>query len=264
MLGLGALAYASLVEPRRLQIVRLELTLPRLAPSLDGYRIVQISDLHYDQHWSVKRLHSVIRLVDAQAPDIVAITGDFVTDTAEPFMLELSTALRELSAVDGVVAVLGNHDEQSEPEAIRSALRESGIIELNNTVHTVRRGEGMLHFAGVGSVWEEQDHLDLVLRQLPPEGAAVLLVHEPDFADRSSATGRFDLELSGHSHGGQVRLPLIGPPHLTHLGEKYVMGLYQVGGMLHYTTRGVGMLPPRVRFLCRPEVTVITLRSGSG
>lgn len=262
LLGTGALAYAYYVEPRRVELVRLDLPLPRLTSEFDGYRIVQISDVHYDEHWKADRLRSILRMVNEQEPDLIAITGDFVTDRAEPFMGELSAKLQVLAARDGVVAVLGNHDQQSNPEAIREALCESGILDLSNRVHTIRRGKVELHIVGVDDVWEEQDRLDLVLQQLPPTGAAVLLVHEPDFADRSAASGRFDLQLSGHSHGGQVRLPLIGPPYLTYLGEKYVMGLYQIGTMTHYTNRGLGMLPPRVRFLCRPEVTVLTLRAG--
>jgi hypothetical protein len=118
----------------------------------------------------------------------------------------------------------------------------------------------MLHLAGVDDVWESQDRLDLVLEALPDAGAAILLAHEPDFADVSAAAGRFDLQLSGHSHGGQVIFPLRGPLVLPRYARKYPIGLYQVGGMLQYTNRGLGMIPPRVRFNCRPEVTVFTLR----
>jgi predicted MPP superfamily phosphohydrolase len=88
----------------------------------------------------------------------------------------------------------------------------------------------------------------------------VLLAHEPDFADTSAATGRFALQISGHSHGGQVRLPFMRLV-LPQLGEKYPMGLYQVGGMYQYTNRGLGMVSPRVRFNCRPEITILTLQA---
>jgi predicted MPP superfamily phosphohydrolase len=100
-----------------------------------------------------------------------------------------------------------------------------------------------------------------VVARLPAEGAAVLLAHEPDFADRSARSGRFDLQLSGHSHGGQVRLfnqPLLPVPH----GMKYRSGLYRVGKMIQYTNRGLGMGFPPVRINCRPEITVLTLRAG--
>jgi len=109
----------------------------------------------------------------------------------------------------------------------------------------------MLHVAGVDDVWERQDRLDLVLKATPEAGAAILLAHEPDFADVSAATRRFDLQISGHSHGGQVIIPLRGPPLLPRYAKKYPMGLCQVGSMMQYTNRGVGMVPPRVRFNCR-------------
>ncbi|MDH5508153.1 MAG: metallophosphoesterase, partial [Anaerolineae bacterium] len=117
-----------------------------------------------------------------------------------------------------------------------------------------------LHWAGGDDIWENQDRLDLVLEMLPEEGCAILLAHEPDFADTSAATGRFDLQISGHSHGGQIIFPVIGPPVVPWLSEKYPLGLYQLGEMLQYTNRGIGMVgPPHVRFNCRPEITVFTL-----
>jgi predicted MPP superfamily phosphohydrolase len=129
-------------------------------------------------------------------------------------------------------------------------------------VHTLERGGSLLHIAGVDDVWERQDRLDLVLDRLPAEGGAILLAHEPDFADTSAATGRFDLQISGHSHGGQVIAPFAGPLRLPHLGRKYPLGLYRVGDMLQYTNRGVGMVYPYVRFNCRPEITLFTLRAA--
>jgi predicted MPP superfamily phosphohydrolase len=101
-----------------------------------------------------------------------------------------------------------------------------------------------------------------LLAGLPEHGAAILLVHEPDFADHSAASGRFDLQLSGHSHGGQVIIPFIGPPIVPYLAQKYPLGLYQVQNMLLYVNRGLGMARLKVRFNCRPEITVITLRAG--
>ncbi|HYN87535.1 MAG TPA: hypothetical protein VER55_03345, partial [Ardenticatenaceae bacterium] len=103
---------------------------------------------------------------------------------------------------------------------------------------------------------------DRVLAHLPPDGAAILLAHEPDFADISAATGRFDLQLSGHSHGGQVIVPFAGPLIGPRYGQNYPVGRYQVGSMIQYTNRGIGMVAPLVRFNCRPEVTVFTLESN--
>ena len=134
-------------------------------------------------------------------------------------------------------------------------------MELRNSVYTMRRGSDSLHLAGVGDVFVRDDNLDLVLKRLPIDGAAILLAHEPDFGDLSASTGRFDLQISGHTHGGQVVLPFFGPPILPDLGTRYPSGLYHIGEMLLYTNRGVGMSLPPIRFNCRPEITVFTLES---
>ena len=105
------------------------------------------------------------------------------------------------------------------------------------------------------------DEFDKVMRTLPADGAAILLVHEPDFADLSAATGRFDLQLSGHTHGGQIVLPLVGPPILPSMGRKYPSGEYRVNDMLLYTNRGIGVTTVNARFNCRPEITVFNLET---
>ena len=261
--GAGGYGYASYLEPGWVAVEHVNLTLPHLDAAFAGYRIAQISDLHLDGNWMTRaRLDDAVRLVNEQGPDLIAITGDFVTARAEKFADDLAAALKGLRAKDGVVAVLGNHDHWSRPEPIRDALHRCGITDLSNSLTTLKRGDTTLHIAGVDDVWEEKNRLELVLAGLPTSGAAILLAHEPDFADTSAATGRFDLQISGHSHGGQVSIPFIGQPRLPYLGQKYPSGLYKVGDMLQYTNRGLGMVKPYVRFGCRPEVTVFTLRGA--
>jgi uncharacterized protein len=237
------------------------LPLPRLSSDFRGYRVVHVSDLHLDDRTEPEYLRKLERLVNEQEPDLIAFTGDFVTFSPERFASELAATLSRLEARDEVVAVLGNHDYLADPEVVYSAIREGGATALRNEVRTLERAGSPLYVCGVDDVWEGQPRLDRVLAQLPRDGAAILLVHEPDFADTSSATGRFDLQLSGHSHGGQIRLPLLGAPVLPRYARKYPIGLYRVGGMLLYTNRGLGMLPPRFRFLCRPEITVLDLNA---
>jgi len=112
----------------------------------------------------------------------------------------------------------------------------------------------------VDDVWERHADLEKALKGVPTGATVVLLAHEPDYADEVAADGRVSLQLSGHSHGGQVRLPFIGPPFLPYLGRKYPAGLYRVGEMWLYVNRGVGLVRPAVRFNCRPEVTLLRLR----
>jgi predicted MPP superfamily phosphohydrolase len=265
--GLGAwralLHYSREIEPDRVEVRALTLTLPRLDPAFDGYRLLQISDIHFNHWMTPARFAGLVRLINAQRADLIAFTGDLVKDRRSYDPAAITAVLKRLTAADGVVGVMGNHDQYGNLPVLRRVLADSGIRELRNSVHTLRRGSAVLHLAGVDDIAWRQARLDLVLRDLPPDGAAILLAHEPDFADVSAATGRFDLQLSGHTHGGQVALPLVGPFILPKHGVRYPSGLYFVDGMYVYTNRGLGVGNVRVRLNCRPEITVLTLRSGA-
>ena len=263
LLAAGGLAYAREVEPYRIAAERVTLTLPRLAPSFDGYRFVQISDVHMDSWMTPERLARIVDLVNEQRPDLVVITGDLVSYNAPRYVPGLLAPLKRLKASDGVVAVLGNHDHWAGAEEVRRVISEAGVTDVSNGVKTVHRHRALLHLCGVDSVMDGVDSLDEVLRALDSAGpgCSVLLAHEPNFADRSALTGRFDLQLSGHSHGGQIRLPFLGAPYLPPLSRRYPSGLYQVGKMLQYTNRGLGTMLARLRFNCRPEITVFTLKT---
>ena len=264
LLGVAGLVYAREIEPRRLEVTSVAPVLPRLAREFDGYRIIQIGDIHLEDWTKPRRLNRTVDLVNDQWADLIVITGDFLSysvDSGVPS--RLTEALEKLKARDGVLAVMGNHDYLTNVETVRRCIREAGILELRNEIHTIERGDAALQVAGIDDVMEGRSRLDLVLEKLPEDGAAILLAHEPDFADVSSATGRFDLQLSGHSHGGQVRMPFWGPLILPPFSQRYSGGLYEVGDMLQYTNRGLGFVDARLRFLCRPEVTVFTLRCRS-
>lgn len=257
--SVGGYVYATGIEPGWIDVNEIAMPLPSLASEFNGYRVAHLSDIHMDDWMTGARLLDIVRLINAQQPDMVAITGDFVTGEAEPYEADLVAALSQLTPRDGTVAILGNHDHWTNPDVIRKVIRASGMIDLNNDVHTLTRSKAMLHFCGVDDIIENKQRLDLVLNRLPPDGAAVLLAHEPDFADESSAANRFDLQISGHSHGGQVAIPFMGPLVVPPMSEKYPVGRYQVGKMIQYTVRGVGMVQPRVRFNCRPEIAIYTL-----
>jgi uncharacterized protein len=249
MLGFCTLLYAKLIEPNWIEINSLQLTLPNLASEFNGYRIVQISDIHRDKWMSSRRLLKIVRLVNQQKPDLVTITGDLVTRNLPKLIPSLTVSLTHLTPTDKTVAVLGNHDHENDTQKIIEALQKSNIVHLGNAIYTLKRGNALLHIAGVDDVQMGKGRLD----------AAILLAHEPDFANISAATGRFDLQLSGHSHGGQVRLPFIEPPILPPLGRKYYLGEYQIKNMFLYTNRGLGMTGLHLRLFARPEITVFTL-----
>jgi predicted MPP superfamily phosphohydrolase len=159
---------------------------------------------------------------------------------------------------------MGNHDHWTGPGGVRRALRAAGVRELPNQVLTVRRNDARLYIVGADDPWCKKANVAPIVKNLPSRGAAILLAHEPDYADNFCQYKRFDLQLSGHSHGGQVALPLIGPLALPGAGQKYPRGQYQVEDMKLYTNRGLGTSGARgfhVRFNCRPEITLFTLRT---
>lgn len=262
LLTILLILYPTVIEPGWIQVVALDLTLPHLDPAFENYRVVHLTDIHADDWMTPKRLRSIVDRVNRFSPDAVALTGDFVTIQPERYRDTLME-LNALTPKDGTFAVLGNHDHWSNPQEVRQSLAAANVIVLRNDSRSIIRDGKILAIAGVDDVWVQADDLDLVLAQLPKDGAHLLLAHEPDFADQSAATQSFDLELSGHAHGGQVKLPVLGAPQLPPFGRRYPFGLYQVGEMKQYTSRGVGMVSPRVRLNARPEITVITLHAPS-
>lgn len=259
ILGLGGYLYARQIEPNRIDINHYSIKLANLAPEFKGYRLVQFSDIHADGWMTRKHVAEIFNLVNSLNPDLIAITGDFVTYETTSHMDWLAVELRKLKAQDGVFAVLGNHDHWSGADQVRKGLRDGGVIELKNTYNTLTRGEAVLHVAGIDSHYIGLDRIGTLVEKIPTTGTAILLAHEPDFADLAAATGRFELQLSGHSHGGQIHIPFLAKPFLPDHAKKYPRGMYQLDGMKLYTNRGLGMIHLPLRFNARPEITVFTL-----
>lgn len=249
------------VEPSWVETERVEMPLPRLEKAFDGYRIAQLSDIHLGAGMDQTGLEHIIKKTNALGADAIVLTGDFTSGDAHRQERKLVQSLAKLQAPDGVFAVLGNHDHWGDVGSIRRALRQAGVRELCNDVHVLRRGTARTFIVGADDPGEGKADIAHVVAALPERGGAILLAHEPDFADEFSLLGRFDLQLSGHSHAGQVCLPFLGPIHLPPYGRKYPRGQYQVGDMILYTNRGVGSTGIHVRFNCRPEISLFTLRT---
>ena len=264
LLAIGSAAYGAFVEPSLFKVETIPLKIPRLSRRFSGLRVAQLSDIHMGGWMNAGRFQRVVDLLIAEKPDVLLITGDFLIGreldgVSKQAVNDLTVGLSSLAAAIPTFAVLGNHDYWSDAEAIRRMLKTCGIRDLTNTVFTLSRENDNLHLCGLDDLWEGNPRLDAVLAQLTDDGAAILLAHEPDYADTSAATGRFDLQVSGHSHGGQVVLPFLGPPVLPYLGNKYPSGLYKVGNMFQYTNRGVGMSRLAIRINCPPEITIFVL-----
>ena len=265
--GLGGWKYITQYEPSHLELVELSLALPRLDSVFDGLRIAIIGDIHMGGWMTRERLSPAIDMVLENSVDMILIPGDFMAGEGwntkhENDLNDLIAGLRRLSEKTPTFAVMGNHDHWTNAAAVKKALQNINIIALSNTHYTIKRGSKQFHICGVDDVMENKDDLDALLYSLPAEGTAILIAHEPDFADISAATGRFDLQVSGHTHGGQVVIPgQSRPPILPPLGEKYYSGLYKIREMWQYTNRGVGMGRVDMRFNCPPEITLITLKA---
>jgi predicted MPP superfamily phosphohydrolase len=260
-LGAGALAaYAFLVEPRWLEVTHPRIHLRGLPPSLEGLRIALLSDLHAGSGTPTSLIREACRSAMEEEPDLIALTGDFAADNARDFQ-EVLDALSCLDAPLGVYAVPGNHDYTVGIEAWYREIRAHPVIQdLTNTalLRTVKGAR--LCIAGVDDLSEGMP----TLVELPPpeqRDLTVLLAHDPDQAERARrAYDQVDLVLSGHTHGGQVRLPWVGAlRNPAEYEELYEEGLRRRPWTQVYTSRGVGTVHLPVRFLCRPEVAILEL-----
>jgi uncharacterized protein len=265
---MGIDGYSEASHPR---VTKLEIRLVRLPEAFDGFTIAQLSDFHYEDHFSVVPIRKAVEVVNDLHADLVVLTGDFVT---VPFFSHArrrypesarnaescADTLHNLRGAVGRFAVLGNHDSASNPVRITGALKDHGIPVLSNRSVPIERGASRFWLAGIDDVLEGQPDLGATLAEIPVGEAVVLLAHEPDFADESSLNP-VDLQLSGHSHGGQVWIPGIGAPWLPALAKKYPRGRYKVGNLTLYTNIGIGTIHAPIRLNCTPEVTLITLRA---
>lgn len=276
----GAAAIAAAVgadtavfEPDHVVLVQEEITLTRLPVAWDGLRILQMSDFHYDPYFSVFPIRKAVALAQNLKPDLIVLTGDFITDTSPSrkiFNRKQQTAdldscaqlLGSLRCPMGSFAVLGNHDVSFGAKTVIAAIQSNGIHVLRNSSQVFERNDARLWLAGTDDILEGRPDLVSSLSGKPKDDAVILLAHEPDFILESSQHG-VDLQLSGHSHGGQIRIPLLGAPCLPDLARKFPKGHYHVRSSQLYTNAGIGTITLPIRFDCPPEVTLFTLRSGS-
>jgi uncharacterized protein len=257
LLAVGGAAYAALVEPASPVFERVDLALARLPAELDGLRVIHLSDIHLGTPYSQRCLEQALTIVQRERPELLLFTGDFVSSSES--IAELGGLLGGISAPLGCYAVLGNHDYWEGPQEIADQLERAGIELLVNESRTLRWKGASFAIAGVDEPWGGAPDFDATLRDVSPGSFTLLMAHTPLLADEASVRG-VDLQLSGHTHGGHVDLPLLGPLALPRNGERYRRGLHQVGATTVYTSRGLGGIPLRLN--CPPEVTQITLRRG--
>ncbi len=258
----GAYGYGSRIETEWLQTERVTIPVKHLGSSFEGFKIVHLSDFHLYPHTQIEFIERVVAISNSLKPDLIALTGDYVSGHKarnSEAIFELAPVLSRLDAKHGVFTVLGNHDHMTSKQVVIAGLKESGLPVLINDGVTLSRGQQVLYLAGLDDGRRGHPDLSKALEKRPGHVPTILLFHEPDFADTYSSNGTISLQLSGHSHGGQIRLPGIGALALPRYGQKYDQGLYRVQDMWLYTTRGIGVTGPPIRLNCRPEITEITL-----
>ncbi|HEY3332837.1 MAG TPA: metallophosphoesterase [Capsulimonadaceae bacterium] len=268
--GAACFAYATCVEPYAIELVEFDLLCPRLPKAFDGLTILQISDLHMRQFG--RRERKIAAMASGLRPDIIALTGDLVHTSGGivPFL----KMAKSFQANVGMYAIYGNSEHKNGILGSRLAktLTANGIVPLLNAHITVKRGESEIAVCGTDDPVTEHDDLEAACAGIATETFKLLLMHTPDNIGEAAHLG-IDVVLSGHTHGGQVRAPFYGPPYTRSiLGRRMNAGYYggrslmgitgrRNGSTQLYVSRGVGASGLALRFLCRPEVTFVTLRS---
>jgi uncharacterized protein len=265
----GMALYSSEFARHEISILTRTLAIPNLPEAFHGYRIAQLSDIHFDEYTEPEFLARAIRHLNALAPDLLLLTGDFVSYGPLPISFAHGAVFRCAEVLRGLAcplryAVMGNHDTSVGPFVIADALRNASVTLMVNEHVPIERGGQRLWLGGVDDPCTSQPNLHLAV-PAQPDGPVLLMCHAPDYADTVVGHPRghiVDAMFSGHSHGGQVRLPFVGPVILPPWGKKYVEGLYRFERLQLYVNRGIGTVGLPLRLNCPPEITLFTLQNA--
>jgi uncharacterized protein len=266
--GWARVHYGYSVEPTWLEVNHCDIPIADLPAPFHGFRIVQLSDFHCSKQVSSAYLDEAVRLAQAQQPDVLVLTGDFV-HRGYKYVAQVAQTLSRLTAPLGVYAVLGNHDFSVRNalgfrryrhlhRAVANALRDHGIRVLHNESVELQRLSRAIHLVGVEDLWSRACDLEQAFEGLSPSIPRIVLAHNPRTVEHLNGR-RCDLMLSGHTHGGQVHVPGLGRPTLGRNAKRFAAGLYRYRDTYLYVNKGVGF-GFKFRYGVRPEVTVLSLR----
>jgi len=278
MYGAAGLAvYSGEIARHWIEVTRHDMPLAGLSPVFDGMKVVQLSDIHMDEYTEPFFLRHVVDRINQMQPDAVLLTGDYVSDGlfGKPYAVRAAWVcagiLKDLKCRQ-LYAILGNHDVGVGADEVIEALTANGITVLRNTCIPIERAGSRFWLAGTDDPVMGNPDLGLAvphwIRNVPNE-PIVLIVHAPDYANfllDDPASKAVHLMLSGHTHGGQIRLPFIGPLFLPNYGKRYVEGWFHLGERWNplslYVNRGIGTVGVPFRLNCPPEIALFTLRSA--
>lgn len=260
LVGVSAVAaYARLIEPYNYWISENDIFIRDLPPAFEGFRITQLTDVHHSRILGIGEVQRVVSLAQQTKPDMFVLTGDYST-TYRRYIEPCAEALAALSAPEGVWAVLGNHDHYTDPELTTRALERQHIAVLNNAHTTLRRGPDSLQLSGIDDwTWNATDWTR-AFSGLDAKTPTILLSHQPSVLDFAQ-TSNVALIVSGHTHGGQIKIPFFGAPARRFTNDlKYARGLFRRGETQLYVSSGTGVIGLPLRFGVRPEIAVLRLR----
>ncbi|MFG6116851.1 metallophosphoesterase [Halobacillus sp. MO56] len=259
----GTYYYARYMEPDMLTVQEETIQNPKIPDSFQNFKIVQFSDTHVGFHYNLEQLEKVVDQINGLEPDLILFTGDLVDKpNAYEWDGRIVEVLKKLQAPNGKFWIYGNHDHGGYgTDVVKKKMDQSGFKLLKNENTAIKKGQDSFILAGVDDIMLGKPDMDKTLEGVYEREFVLLMVHEPDYADHAAAYP-VDVQLSGHSHGGQIQIPFIGylvtPPH----AEKYVEGRHTVGGLELYVSRGLGTTRLPYRFLCKPEITLHTLTNS--
>jgi predicted MPP superfamily phosphohydrolase len=275
---LGAMGFAGgkgIVNSRKLELVKLHINLDNLPTVFNGFKIGQITDIHAGPLVPRDLIKEGVDLVMSSQPDLIVLTGDFINGATkilwttygrfkEKHYQYCIEELSRLNAPLGVFACLGNHDFWSGPEVadkVANGLKNIGVRVLRNESQALKRGDESLEIIGVDDYWGGSYSLSNALKEVPERTCRILISHNPDVnEDIENLKENIDLIISGHTHGGQIVLPLVGALYMpSPFGQKYLAGLVRDGNRQTYVSRGLGLFFVPIRLNCSPDVSVLTL-----
>jgi len=262
----GLALYAGEIERHWFDLHQVEIRLENLPEAFRGFRIAHLADFHYGEYSEPTFIRSLVQRVNALRPDMIALTGDFISSGPMVKSISIDFAYHCADLLGRLecprkFAAMGNHDVMVGRLDVTNALESRSIPVLHNSAVPIEKDGARLWLAGVADTLVGTD---ADLKATIPRGRVagkeplILMAHEPDYADRVIGSG-VDLMLSGHTHGGQVRIPFAPLLNLPPLGRKYIEGHFSLNGLQLYVTRGIGTVGVPFRFRCPPELTLITL-----
>ncbi|MFP5105210.1 metallophosphoesterase [Neobacillus sp. C211] len=268
VLGLssGGYLYANRIEPSLLDIQKLQIKHPLIPNSFDGIKMIQFSDTHLGFQYNLHQFNQLVNKINSLKPDIILFTGDLMDEPNQYTEInKLMPILKKLQAPLGKYCIFGNHDHGGYGSDIyRNIMETTGFSVLLNDSAPIKLSDGsIIYLLGIDDAMLGNPNISLTLKNVPKNSFKILLSHAPDLAETASLYP-VQWQLSGHSHGGQIKIPFLGALVTPPFGKIYPEGLYSIGEhnpLSLYVNRGIGTTRLPFRFMSKPELTVFTLKS---